>query len=501
MQARAGADGPPLITRVRYGLGQIVYFAFSLDDPAFSQWPARQDFLRKAIAKLAPRGGQDNAQQQGGRFRFGRGQDASDVTSQVFNALDNFDVHVIPFGVVAIFIVLYVIVVGPLEFVLLKYVFGRLEWTWITFPAVVIGVSVIAYFSAYALKGQDLKINKVDVVDFDLRTDLDGQRQPRSVRVYGQSFLMILSPRIQSYTVGIEPNPPFWGDEKPARPLSADLVSWMARPDPDDFGGMGRSGNQGFFRKPYYYGAEGFDGPPQDETLPSGVSGVPIPVWMSKAFTAAWETTATVPPVVADLAYHRMPVGGKDLKISGTLRSNLAVDLVDAWLIYADHCYPIAEGVPAKKDGPPLKLSLEKQEAKVLREWFGTGGTAGRPSTSQGAYDPTGFVKQLLFHEKFDTTRNLANHSLRRLDLSWRMYEEPAPGQLDRRTREAILVARVNFRNGSAHALTNDADQPLPTRLWLGKLPEAGAPAPDLIGTLNQDTFVRVILPVKPAGN
>ncbi len=181
IEARAGDDGPPLIARMRYGLGQIVYFAFSLDDPAMTQWPARTDWLRRAVTKLAPRSGQE-VQNQNQPMRFGRQQDLSDVSSQLYNQLDNFDVQVIPFRIVALFIVLYVIIVGPLEFILLKYVFGRLEWTWITFPTVVIGVSVIAYFSAYAIKGQDLKINKVDVVDFDLRSDDRACRAPTANR-------------------------------------------------------------------------------------------------------------------------------------------------------------------------------------------------------------------------------------------------------------------------------------------------------------------------------
>lgn len=492
IEARVGADGPPLIARVKYGLGQIVYLAFSLDDPAFAQWPGKHTFLRKAAGKLAPRSGQDgNANGNPNVFRH---NDSSDVASQLYNALDNFDVRVIPFGVVALFIVLYVIVVGPLEYVLLKYVFGRLEWTWITFPTVVLGVSIIAYFGAYALKGQDLKVNKVDVVDFDLRTDVDAKGQPRSVRVYGQSFLTILSPRIQSYTVGVEPNPLFWGDAKPARPLSADVVSWMARAD-DGPGGMGRGGGQGFFRKPYFYGT----GDPREETLPMGVSGVPIPVWMAKAFSASWEAVAARPPLVADLSYHRSAVAGKDVKITGTLHSRLPVDLTDVWLIYANRCYRVAGGLPAGQGD--VKISLEDRDGRLPREWISEPGGEERPNTSQGLYDPSGIVKQLMFQEQLDQTRTLANHSLRRLDLSWRLYEEPPRGFADRRTRDAILVARVRFQSGPAEALTADAAQPLATNLWLGALPESGAARPALDGNLNQDTFVRVLLAVKPAGN
>jgi hypothetical protein len=499
VEARVGADGVPLIARVKYGLGQIVYFAFSFDDPAVTQWPGRVEFLRKVIAKLAPLTGQEINNNNQFNQPFRGQQNATDVTSQLYNAMDNFDVRVIPFGIVAAFIVLYVVIVGPLEFVLLKYVFGRLEWTWVTFPAVVLGVSVIAYFGAYALKGQDLKVNKIDIVDFDLRTHVDAQGHPRSVRIYGQTFLTILSPRIQSYTVGVEPNPAFWGDQVGAKPLSADLVSWMARPDN---GGRGGGSGQGFFRKPYYYGGQPTNAPPPDETLPSGVTRVPIPVWMAKAFSASWEASASAPPLIAELVYHRNPIDGKEIKVSGTLRSNLAVDLTEAWLFYADRCYQIDNGIPAGKDKPAVKIGLDHRNQRAPADWStDNSGGVQRPNTSQGLYDPSGIVRKMFLFDQLDQQHALSNHSQRRLDLSWRLYKEPTRDQVDRRTREAILVARVAFVHGPAEELTRSASAPLPTNLWLGSLPETGGTRPSLVGTLNQDTYVRMILAVRPAGN
>ena len=61
---------------------------------------------------------------------------------------------------------------GPVDYFILKKVFKRLEWTWITFPAVVLVVSVAAYLIAYAVKGNELKINKIDLIDIDLRSDI-----------------------------------------------------------------------------------------------------------------------------------------------------------------------------------------------------------------------------------------------------------------------------------------------------------------------------------------
>jgi hypothetical protein len=498
VDVRAAQDGVPLIARVKYGMGQIIYLAFSFDDPRMTAWPGQHPFINEFIKKYAPKTGQNL--QENKNFGFGgQPRQSGDITGQLYNSLDNFDVRVIPFGVVAVFIVLYVVIVGPLEFVLLKYVFGRLEWTWITFPTVVIGVSVIAYFGAYAIKGQDLKINKVDIVDFDLRTDVDANGQPRLMRVQGQTFLMILSPRIQSYTVGIEPNPQFWGDEKPAKPLTADLVSWMARPDEGRFGG---GGGQSFFRKPYYYGK----GDPYDyaESVPSGITAVPIPVWMAKAFSASWEATCQTPPVVADLSYHQAPVGGKDIRISGTIRNNFPLPLVDAWLFYGDKCYRIEGGLPAGQgDNAIAKIALEDQHGGVPTQiWRDDPNVAGvRPNTSQGVYDPNSLIKQLLLHETLNPAGGIGNHSHRRLDFSWRLGQTHLNAQKDTRTREAILFARIHFQSGGAEELTTEPGAPLPTNLWLGALPESGGSRPSLNGNLNQDTYIRVILPVKPAGN
>jgi hypothetical protein len=89
---------------------------------------------------------------------------------------------------------------------------------------------------------------------------------------------------------------------------------------------------------------------------------------------------------------------------------------------------------------------------------------------------------------------------LRPLDLGWRIKDDRLFGQNDRRTREVILFARVRPPVGAAESLTNDPKNPLPTKLWLGDLPDHEKKTrPALSGQLNQDTYIRVLLPVRPA--
>src|SRR5207253_9954374 len=144
------------------------------------------DFLKTMIDRFAPDVSvADKKQNLGGGGPQDRGN--MDITTSLQQTLDNFDVNVVPFGYVALFIILYILVVGPLDYFILKHVFHKLEWTWITFPTVVLTVSVAAYFTAYALKGHDLEINKIDIVDFDLRTDLDAKGRTARTFVDGQT--------------------------------------------------------------------------------------------------------------------------------------------------------------------------------------------------------------------------------------------------------------------------------------------------------------------------
>jgi hypothetical protein len=470
--------------------------AFSFQDAAFTEWGGKEQFFKTMLNKLGPRAPENVLDQN---IMVGRMRDIpDDLSTEILRMLDNFDVTIIPFGYVALFIVLYILVVGPLDFILLKFVFKRLEWTWITFPTVVLGVSIVAYFAAYALKGRDLKINKIDIVDFDLRTSLDDKRRPTNVHAYGNTFFTILSPRIQNYTIGLEPNPAFWGadarkikigkDREADEVMSADLTAWMGRPS----GGMhqmGRSGGAGFFRKPYDFTEDA-----------SGLRSVPIPVWTTKAFCASWEQALAAPPFTVDLVYHTRAVGDRDIKISGKLASHLGVELVDCWLIYQKHCYSLRGGLKATKRGEAgMEISLPAVEERpmAVRDWVHrqADGVDAPLEGKNWNFNLAPKMKQFLFLEQADTQNLVRNHLFRPLDCCWRLTEDGRDGGL----REAILFARVRPLSGQAEPMTRDAANPLPTKLWLGDLPDPTRSRPDIAGQMNQDTFVRVILPVRPA--
>ena len=119
----------------------------------------------------------------------------------------------IPFGWVAFFIFLYILLIGPGDYFFLKKVLKRMELTWITFPTIVVTVSLLAYFAAYRLKGNDLLVNKVDVIDVD---------QPGGL-VRGRTLVSVFSPQNRDYSIGFLPVPP--NLDRDVSPLAAPSAS------------------------------------------------------------------------------------------------------------------------------------------------------------------------------------------------------------------------------------------------------------------------------------
>jgi hypothetical protein len=473
--ADTAGDNRPLVARMPYGLGSITFLAFDLTEKPFTDWSGRKLFVAgmlKALEPPAPLVDRNDAR-------------ASDLTTQLQRTLDTFDVPVISFGWVALFIIVYIIIVGPLDYLLLKKVFKRLEWTWITFPVVVLLVSGIAYFTAYALKGKDQKINVVEVVDFDLRTDLDANHQTRRAFAYGNVWFTLMSPQIRNYTIGVEPNMAAWGLAAPAKtPPEAEQVSWLGRPEFDGFGSYGRA-RSGFLRRPYEFAPDA-----------AGLTRVPIPVWTSKSFTASWWMELNKLPFEAQLVYYP---GSRNLKVSGTLKSNLPMDLGDAWLMYRDRVYEIGT-LPGGGKVIPISLTLAREQP--LQRWAerdARGADALNPDFGRDAatafYDPTRLIKEILFQEKVDVGANNRNHAVRHLDLSWRLREdEEGHGGV----REVILFGRVARQRGAAEALTASTDAPPAGALWIGAIPGGKEDRrPTLEGTMVQDTYVRAIIPAR----
>jgi hypothetical protein len=429
--------------RMPYGLGQVTFVAFDLEQPLIAGWRAQAAFWRKLQAEL---GASLQAKAGQGNFAGPNRDPAFDLSGGLRDRLESFpSVSNLSFGWVALFILVYIVLVGPLDYLFLSKVVKRLELTWITFPTVVLLVSVAAYFTAHWLKGSELLINKVDLVDVDLA----------GKQTYGHSWFAVYSPEIDAYTVGIAP--------REQQAANSPLVTWMGRPD-DRLSGVGRSRGQAMSQRDYRYADQA-----------SGLIDVPIQVWTSKVFQADWHE-AGQPPVQADL---RANPDGQSLQ--GTITNRLGLPLEQAFLIYSGpgnagraRVYDLGQF-----DADATRVvELDRQRAANLMDWMPL---AGRDS------DLPSLFKRICFHEVYPEDGRERILGLRGLEQGWRI-------RLD---HEAILFGWCPPASGPGQQVNDGKD--VPSRLWLGALPGAGAARPPLPGRLTQQTFVRVFIPVQPA--
>lgn len=515
---KSGGKTPaqPLVVQAPLGLGRVTLVGFDLDRSPFIDERTKADRTAFWEALVAAAGDDQAARPQaversqpppnqwggGGQVKSTplTTREAEDGASAALRAsVDYYDeVPVISFGWVALFILGYTLLIGPIEYILLKKLLGRLELTWITFPVIVLTVSGAAYLTAYAVKGKDLRMNKIDVVDVDLRTD------PARPRVYGRTWFTIFSPRIDSYTIGVEPKEN-WAKQQDGEYLPVTTVDWFGPPKLSGVGGAG--GSRG-----YRYEID-----PRGDLSPqaNGLTGVPIQVWSTKAFVANWSGVADPanPPAVSTLT---RGVGGADLSGTGDVRFNLSLKEVEqAFAVYRGEVYEL----PDKSYTPDIPLRFRSGGAGAFKKltespfkndtrfqyqdsdygdedaggpFGGRNRTRTQPkvNAAAAAKDPLD-LGGLLFHQHATRVGGLQNATLRGLDQSWRLSKDNQD--------ELILVFKLKRQKGPAEEMMSDPNSPSPTRVWLHGLPGRD-PRQTVDGIVQQDTYVRMYLPVKPPG-
>jgi hypothetical protein len=492
-------DRKPLAVQGSYGLGRVTVIGFDLDRPPFSESEPKlrgpfYETLFSASGYVLPQSGStyDRATQHS------TGPKMDDHMAMLQGSLDFFEgVPVVSFGWVALFILIYIILIGPVDYLFLKKVVKRLEWTWVTFPVIVISVSAAAYFAAYALKGRDLKINKVDVVDIDLA----------GRRVDGQSWFTLFSPRIHDYSLGVEPagtaadGGPAWSAGSVANAKDT-LISWHGAVER-----YGSRSSSGLFDKRYTYQTVGDPDDPNRELYAAAIERVPIQVWTTKAFTARWSAPfdPAKPPVSAELGVSKL----SEKSIQGTITSNLPIaenptDITLIWQGMAFKLNDLPTGVEKRisfsadrsAGGEPFHNWLaEKARVNTARGNLAKYGPGFTPDNAGTTTQPIFRLWSVLFYESGETQAvqqgYSLNASMRHLDQSWRVA--------DGRPEQAILVFRIGTNERSAEEAT--ADPANPSKLWIDSLPTVANPPsrPSVPGTLKQETYVRVFIPVKPA--
>src|SRR5258706_192600 len=123
---------------------------------------------------------------------------SSDVNQQsgrssdgIFGAmLDSRQVHKLPIEWLLLLLIVYLVVIGPLDQFWLKRI-NRPMLTWITFPCYVVLFSLLIYFIGYKLRAGESEWNELHLVDVLLNGE--------AAELRGHTYASVYSPANQKY--------------------------------------------------------------------------------------------------------------------------------------------------------------------------------------------------------------------------------------------------------------------------------------------------------------
>ena len=215
-------DGP-LVVRSGESLGTVTAIALDLNDLPFVRvtddrqslvWESLPDLCRwLAGLPLIPTLVEGSQRPQSDLNPTG----VSDLQTQLVNTLDRFPEVVRPsYWVVLGSALLFLVIVGPLDFLVVHRLFQRPHWTWISLPLWIILAGMVG-LSAAARTGGDRELTRqLDLVTWDA---VEG-----TARL--DSWLTIYSPEHHRYKVNCVP-----GTMNPASKTSHTQLRWAARPE------------------------------------------------------------------------------------------------------------------------------------------------------------------------------------------------------------------------------------------------------------------------------
>ena len=319
-RVEAADGGLPLVVRDARGFGQVVFLAADLDQPPLADWGDRKLLAARLLDyPLLP-----VDQADGGTRVMHYGY--VDLAGQLRSALDRFSpgVWVVPFSVVVVLIVLYALAIGPGDYFFMRRVVRRVQLAWITFPLVVVAFSLLAYVLAHRLKGDQVRVNQIDLVDVEVA----------SGRVRGTAWATVFSPRTGHYDFSFRPRHPGGQPD----PRADTLTAWL-----------GLSGGALGGMNPSKAEITAFDERCEFSPALDALGNVPIPVRSTKSLTGRWTSQTTV-PLESELI-------DEDGVLSGTISNGLEFPLSDCLLVHNLYAYRFGDLGPGEtiRVGPQLR--------------------------------------------------------------------------------------------------------------------------------------------------
>jgi len=329
----------PAVIRSAHGFGQITFVAVDLDAPPVSTWSGRPRFVARLIEASLRRPEESDLSQGSGKVSH---IGYREMTGQLRGALDQFaGVTPFAFSWVAGMIIVYILVIGPLDYFFLRKIVGNMAWTWVTFPLTVIGCCVLAWYLSSVSRGSSVKVNQVDLVDFDVESNL----------LRGASWSHVYSPVTQRFDLSVAVGQSKQSEQSKG---AGQLLSWQGLPG-DALGGMNTERAARIFNQPYCISSASL---PQDVGS-AALTGMPIQVGSSKTLVARWWRGVEVPRLDKLVSRRQTRL------LTGVFGNPLDVELKDCVLYYSSWAYVMERDL-----APNQTVTIEELPPPRTLEWY-----------------------------------------------------------------------------------------------------------------------------------
>lgn len=180
--AQKGEEGDlPLVVRRQLGSGRVTYLAFDLTTAPLQVWPGNDALWERLLLRSSAR-------------RSGWGVTEG---SALFGALASAAPLTLPSPwLVCCFLGLYVLIIGPLNYVILRRL-KRTMWAWFTIPLCIVLFSAGAYLTGFQIRGRRTIVSQVSIIRAWAGQPVAGV----------DSYVALFSPRRGTYQVEMEGTP------------------------------------------------------------------------------------------------------------------------------------------------------------------------------------------------------------------------------------------------------------------------------------------------------
>jgi len=446
----------PMIVALPYGFGRITCVAYDFNRAPLSRWRPLVNVCERLIFP------QNQGRDQRDRGSVTRNKLAqsgiNDLATQLHAIMDNFPgLRRYTSWSIMGWMLLYLLFLGPIDYLLVHRLLKRPQLTWLTFPILVLVATGLAMGTAQANNGHEAIENQIDLVD----VEANSIRINSWFTIYSNETCLtdirLVTPDFSTGTIS-----------SPGVTAATAEIRWAGIPEAG-YGGMYRSTGMELTRPAYNF----------DPSMQQ-IENLPLAIWSTKSLQSEYNR------LVTGMVASQLESPGAS-QIRGSFEHRLPVPITDWFIAYGSRVFQPKTRIQGDgqyielQPGQACTLSITTFQQRDLKSFLT--GTRQRIIEKENSTrdreiieeelnynrldrDPDKLMRMISFHDAAGGTRytGLSNQVLQNLDFS-------ADIRLDR----AVLFGRLSDHPNWSLGYQRDGQTVEPDR---------------------KDIFVRLVLPV-----